>query len=99
MTQLTDHQKLNQCFTVNVFKKDGRCKKGEKRLYTDNKEGITDVEALRARYERDYPAPQFRVEVYPSYVEKINHCSRQKYIEHVDTPACCSPACETYWCM
>lgn len=32
-------------------------------------------------------------------VEKTNLMSGKKYMESVNTPACCSPASETYWSM
>lgn len=32
-------------------------------------------------------------------VERINLMSGKPYMESINTPPCCSPACETYWCM
>lgn len=32
-------------------------------------------------------------------VEKTNLMTGKKYMEDVNTPACCSPASETYWSM
>jgi hypothetical protein len=32
-------------------------------------------------------------------VERVNIMSGKPYKERVNTPACCSPSCETYWSM
>tara|TARA_R100000951_G_scaffold50728_2_gene42777 strand:+ start:8459 stop:8716 length:258 start_codon:yes stop_codon:yes gene_type:complete len=32
-------------------------------------------------------------------VERINLMSGKPYMEGINTPACCSPSCETYWSM
>jgi len=32
-------------------------------------------------------------------VERINLMSREKFMEPINTPNCCSPASETYWSM
>jgi len=41
-----------------------------------------------------------KVEIYnEDMVERVNLMSGKKYMEHKDTPLCCSPSSETYWSM
>lgn len=35
----------------------------------------------------------------PRMVERVNLMSGEKYMEDINTPACCSPASELYWSM
>jgi len=35
----------------------------------------------------------------PEMVERTNLMTGKKFMERADTPLCCSPASETYWCM
>lgn len=35
----------------------------------------------------------------PVMVERINLMSGKHYMEDINTPNCCSPACEAYWTM
>lgn len=72
-----------------IYNTAGAAKTGRTALYRKNyNEGdllITDME----NYNKN-----FRTKV-----KKINLMSGQEYEEDANTPACCSPASETYWSM
>lgn len=41
-----------------------------------------------------------KVEIYnEDMVERVNLMSGKTYMEHKDTPMCCSPSSETFWSM
>jgi hypothetical protein len=85
--------------TVEIYKQDGRCKKGE-RLAFKKDYAISDRVTLRHLVQTTYPAREgYRFEIYETYVTKTNLLTGQEFKERYDTPYFCSPSSETYWSM
>jgi hypothetical protein len=85
-------------YTLIVFKKDGRTKKGEREfIRTDY--NTTNLAELTANVRDAWPAPQYRTEIHETYVTRVNMMSGQSFQERFDTPHYCSPSSETYWSM
>ena len=86
-------------YTVEVYKKDGRRKTGE-RPVEGYDSTLTDKEVLEKEAKKKFPVAEgYRIEVHQTMVTRINMMSQQPYQEHYRTPLCCSPASETYWSM
>jgi len=87
-------------YTIEVYKKDGRCKKGEKLKEKVDMMDVDTLEEVEAIASKMYPASKgYRIEIHETMVERFNLMSRKLYMERYDTPICCSPASETYWSM
>lgn len=84
-------------YTVIVYKKDKRTKKGERRvLYKDHTN--VNKEMTEHTYKTTYLVRDgFRVEVHETYVTRKNLMSGKDIKERFDTPYYCSPSSETYW--
>lgn len=83
-------------YTVKVFKKDSRCKTGERQF--DSFDYFADSqEQLAAAVERKYPAAKFRTEIHKTWVTRRNAMTGQEFVERFDTPYYCSPSSDTYW--
>jgi hypothetical protein len=87
-------------YTVELFKKDGRTKAGEKLVEKlDMKEGISK-ETISDRISKKFPETKgYRFEIFETYVTKKNLLNGQEFQERYDTPYYCSPSSETYWSM
>ena len=87
-------------YTVELFKKDGRTKSGEKLVEKlDMKEGVSK-ETISDRISKKFPkAKGYRFEIFETYVTKKNLLNGQEFQERYDTPYYCSPSSETYWSM
>lgn len=86
-------------FTVVVYKKDSRCKTGEKvfeklDFMVDNEQDRT---VLENRVKVKYPEPKFRTEIHKTWVTRRNAMTGQEFVERFDTPYYCSPSSDTYW--
>ena len=87
-------------YTVELFKKDGRTKAGEKLVEKlDMKEGVSK-ETISDRISKKFPETKgYRFEIFETYVTKKNLLNGQEFQERYDTPYYCSPSSETYWSM
>ena len=86
-------------YTVEVYKKDARTKKGE-RLYHKADYDTTDLSMLEHTVKHTWRASQgFRAEIHETMVTRTNMMSGTSYQERYDTPRCCSPSSEAYWSM
>ena len=87
-------------YTVELFKKDGRTKAGEKLVEKlDMKEGVSK-ETISDRISKKFPESKgYRFEIFETYVTKKNLLNGQEFQERYDTPYYCSPSSETYWSM
>ena len=84
-------------YTLEVFKKDKRYKTGKRKIAVEE---ITrdSFEAAEAYGVATYGKKAI-VNVYETYVTRINLMSGEEFTERYDTPICCSPSSETYWSM
>ena len=83
-------------YTVIVYKKDARTKKGERQVHyadydTDN---LSMLEHTVKHTWRGH-----RYEIHETYVTKRNLMGGGEFKERFDTPHYCSPASESYWSM
>lgn len=87
-------------YTVELFKKDGRTKAGEKLVEKlDMKEGVSK-ETISDRISKKFPESKgYRFEIFETFVTKKNLLNGQEFQERYDTPYYCSPSSETYWSM
>ena len=87
-------------YTVELFKKDGRTKAGEKLVEKlDMKEGVSK-ETISDRISKKFPETKgYRFEIFETCVMKKNLLNGQEFQERYDTPYYCSPSSETYWSM
>ena len=86
-------------YTVEVYKKDARTKKGE-RLYHKADYDTDNLSTLEHTVKHTWRASQgFRYEIHVTMVEKTNMMGGGKFFERYDTPYYCSPASESYWSM
>jgi hypothetical protein len=83
-------------YTVEVYRKDGRTRKGERLVFKSD----YDV-ALFDTFERTVHDTWkgHRVEIYETMVERVNYMTKEKFTERADTPYYCSPRSESYWSM
>ncbi len=86
-------------YTVEIYKKDARTKRGE-RLVSKTDYDITEKSMLEHTVKHTYRASQcFRYEIQDPMVERTNKMGGGKYTERFDTPRYCSPSSEAYWSM
>lgn len=85
--------------TVEVYKKDGRMKSGE-RMVKKTDHTVTERTQLEHTYKTTYLARDgFRLEFHETYVTRNNLMGGKEYQERYDTPRYCSPSSEAYWSM
>jgi hypothetical protein len=86
-------------YTVEVYKKDARTKKGE-RLVSKTDYKTDNVSMLEHTVKHTYRESQgYRYEIHETYVTRKNLMSGQEFEERYDRPYYCSPSSETYWSM
>jgi hypothetical protein len=86
-------------YTVEIYKKDARTKKGE-RLVSKNDYNVTEKSMLEHTVKNTYRQLHgFRYEIHETYVTKQNLMGGGEFTERYDTPYYCSPASESYWSM
>ena len=86
-------------YTVEIYKKDARTKKGE-RLVSKTDYEVTEQSMLEHTVKHTYRASQgYRYEIHETYVTKTNLMGGKEFTERYDTPYYCSPASESYWSM
>lgn len=89
-------------YTLEVYIKDRRTKKGERLL---GKYEYKDVdfnwmnEELRELMSTVYPKEKYRLEIHATNVTRINAMSGETFEERYDTPYHCSPASEAFFSM
>jgi hypothetical protein len=94
---------ISKDYTVYVYRKDKRCKSGE-RLYSVNVVKDTTESVLQTLYNTGYYASdkftkKYRIEFIPTMKTVVNLMTGEKVqIEH-DTPRSCDPSTELYWRM
>lgn len=86
-------------YTVEVYKKDKRTKKGERQVL--KKDYPTDnLSMLEHTVKTTWLARDgFRYEIHETFVTRKNLMSGQEFQERYDRPYYCSPSSETYWSM
>ena len=88
-------------YTVEVWKKDRRVKKGTgERLVKKVDHSTDDLATLKHLYQTTWFAKDgYRCEFHKTYVDRINLMSGLPFQERYDTPHFCSPSSESYWSM
>ena len=86
-------------YTVMVYKKDKRTKKGERLAYKSDYD-TDNLSMLEHSVKHTWtPSKGYRYEIHETYVIRKNLMSGKEYQERFDTPRFCSPSSETYWSM
>jgi len=86
-------------YTVEIYKKDARTKKGE-RMVSKTDYDSDNLSMLEHTVKHTWRASQgYRYEIHVTMVEKTNMMGGGKFLERYDTPHYCSPASESYWSM
>ena len=85
-------------YTLIVFRKDKRCKSGEREVLRRDYD-TTNISMLAHTVKHTWPASKFRTELHETYVTRTNMMSGKAYQERFDTPRYCSPSSEAYWSM
>ena len=85
-------------YTLEVYRKDRRCKSGE-RLYMKRDYNTDNLSMLEHTVKHTWPASKFRTELHKTWVTRKNMMSGKEYQERYDTPYFCSPSSESYWSM
>ena len=86
---------MNNDYTVEVWKKDNRCKTGERLVRKDDFHDW-DIDELRVHVDNFYKYP-YIPRIYNTWVTKKNLLSGHEFTERYDTPYYCSPSSETFW--
>lgn len=89
-------------YTMCIYKKDRRCKSGERLFSTTSWSHRDEAEMRREVRELQYslyPVSQFRIVFHPKTVIVKNLMTGKPVEIDADTPWCCNPASETYWSM
>ena len=93
---------MKQNYTMYIYKRDLRCKSGERLFSTTGWESRTEAGMRRECNELYdlYPATKgWRFEYHPT-TKVVKNLMTGKPVEiDRDTPWCCNPASETYWSM
>ncbi len=86
-------------YTVEVYKKDARTKKGERRVHKEDYK-TDNLSMLEHTVKTTWSARDgYRYEIHETYVTRKNMMNGQEFEERYDTPYYCSPSSETYWSM
>ena len=89
-------------YTIRVNKLDRRRKSGDVVVEIINYTSVTEdymLDKLTELRNTQYPEPKYTLEMFETYVTRVNLISGREYQERWDTPISCSPASETYWSM
>jgi len=89
---------LKKDYTVEVYRKDARRKKGERQVFKEDYEGVTKEE-LTTSYNNSISPRTERFEIHETWVTRRNLMTGKEFKERYDTPYFCSPSSETYWSM
>jgi hypothetical protein len=84
-------------YTVEVYKRDGRTKTGE-RLVRKVDHTTSDRSSLEHVYKHTYrPSDGYRFEIHETYRLSKNMITDCWFRERYDTSGSCSPSSEAYW--
>ena len=90
-------------YTVEVYKRDGRLKSGERlvKKYDLSSVSLKSAETHVAAIQiATYPVSKgYRVELLETYVTRKNATTGKEFRERYDTPYFCSPSSESFWSM
>ena len=88
-------------YTLEVWKVDGRVKKngGKRFIESVDYEGRGEDEVRRIGEEKYSRGKGYVLEVYKTYIKRVNLMSGLEYYERYNTPIYCSPSSESYWSM
>lgn len=89
-------------YTLEVYKKDARCKAGEKlvdKVDYDGYSGNAMMDEVKYLHNSKYPRAKYRLDFQQTWVTRKNLMSGEEFQERYDTPYYCSPSSETYWSM
>ena len=87
-------------YTLEVYKKDRRCKAGEKlvgKYDYPNYSGTAMMDEIKDLHAHEYPRSKYRLDFQFTWVTKRNFMTGEEFQERYDTPYYCSPSSETYW--
>lgn len=85
-------------YTVEVFRKDGRTKLGERLVKKVDIDAPNESEA-RFDVSMEYRGKGYSYKVFETYVTRKNLMTGEEFQERYDRPYYCSPSSETYWSM
>lgn len=89
-------------YTMYIYKKDKRCKTGE-RLFSTTVWTARDAAAMEREvyelYVHHYPRGDFRIEYFPTMKTVKNLMTGVDVQIAHDTPRACDPSSELYWTM
>ncbi len=84
-------------FTVEIFKRDRRCKSGERSVLREDY-NTDNLNMLYHTVKLTWPMSQgYRYEIKSTSVTRKNIMSGEEFQMRSDTPLCCDPSSETYW--
>ena len=89
-------------YTLEVYKKDARCRAGEKlveKIDYENTSGNAMMDEVKYLHSSKYPRDRYRLEFTETWVTRHNVLTGEEFQERYDTPYYCSPRSETYWSM
>ena len=84
-------------YTLEIYKTDKRTKEG-RRLYAKQEFAPVTKAYIEIVAEQKRKLG-FIVEVFETYITRINMMGGKEYQERYDTPRFCSPSSEAYWSM
>jgi hypothetical protein len=86
-------------YTVEVYKRDARTKKGERLVHKSDYD-TDNLSVLEHTVKHTWRSSQgFRYEIHETYVVRKNLMGGGEFRERYDTPYYCSPSSESYWSM
>jgi hypothetical protein len=92
-----------QSYTLKVFKKDRRCRSGERMVGTYEYTNVTprwmQEEVADLRHALYRPQDGYHLEFDETYKVVRNLMSGAEVVIARDTPRCCDPSSELYWSM
>lgn len=83
-------------FTIEIFKSDKRTK-AQERLVEKIDTAFESEEAVLEAFQKQFPAPQYRLAVFETMVQVKNLMNNELVWERYDLPYYCSVRSETYW--
>lgn len=84
-------------YTVEIYKRDARTKKGERMVHKSD-HATDNLSMLEHSVKHTWlPSQGYRYEIHKTFVTRKNLMSGQEFQERYDTPYFCSPSSETYW--
>ena len=86
-------------YTVEVYKRDARTKKGERLVHKSDYD-TDNLSVLEHTVKHTWRSSQgFRYAIHETWVTRKNLMGGGEFKERYDTPYYCSPSSESYWSM